>query len=75
MKSFYSDEKKEVTKSSWLNCALRDEEAVYWVSIGHCQAIAVAAAVAVEGTYAFIYCTKWRSGQVLPILYSLTDRL
>ena len=26
-----------------------------------------------EGIYAFIYCTKWRSGQVLPVPYSLTD--
>ena len=26
---------------SWLNCALRDDEAVYWVSIGHYEAIAV----------------------------------
>ena len=26
----------------------------------------------VEGIYAFIYCTKWRSGQVLPMPYSLT---
>ena len=23
------------TRSSWLNCALRDDEAVNWVSIGH----------------------------------------
>ena len=22
------------TRSSWLNCSLRDDEAVYWVSIG-----------------------------------------
>ena len=22
-------------KLDWLNCALRDDEAVYWVSIGH----------------------------------------
>ena len=29
------------TRSSWLNCALRDDEAVYWVSIGHYEAIAV----------------------------------
>ena len=29
------------TRSSWLNCALRDEEAVYWVSIGHYKAVAV----------------------------------
>ena len=26
----------------------------------------------VEGIYAFIYCTKWRSGQVLPIPYGQT---
>ena len=33
---------KEVkTRSSWLNCALRDDEAVYWVSIGHYEAVAV----------------------------------
>ena len=29
------------TRSSWLNCALRDDEAVYWVSIGHCEALAI----------------------------------
>ena len=29
------------TRSSWLNCALRDDEAVYWVSIGHYEALAV----------------------------------
>ena len=28
-------------RSSWLNCASRDDEAVYWVSIGHYEAIAV----------------------------------
>ena len=27
------------TRSSWLNCALRDDEAVYWVSIGHYEAV------------------------------------
>ena len=26
-----------------------------------------------EAIYAFIYCTKWRSGQVLPMPHSLTD--
>ena len=26
---------EKMTRSSWLNCALRDDEAVYWVSIGH----------------------------------------
>ena len=30
-----------VTRSSWLNCALRDDEAVYWISIGHYEAVAV----------------------------------
>ena len=29
------------TRSSWLNGALRDDEAVYWVSIGHYEAVAV----------------------------------
>ena len=29
----------------------------------------------VEGIYAFIYCTKWRSGQVLPMPHSLTHSL
>ena len=30
-----------ITRSSWLNCALRDGETVYWVSKGHYEAIAV----------------------------------
>ena len=30
-----------LTRSSWLNCALRDDEAMYWVSIGHYEAVAV----------------------------------
>ena len=29
------------TRSSWLNCALRNDKAVYWVSIGHYEAVAV----------------------------------
>ena len=29
------------TRSSWLNCELRDDEAVYWVTIGHCEALAI----------------------------------
>ena len=29
------------TRSSWLNCALRGDEAVYWVSLGHYEAEAV----------------------------------
>ena len=28
-------------RSSWLNCALRDDEAVYWVIIGHYEAVEV----------------------------------
>ena len=32
---------KKGTRSSWLNCALRDDEAVYWNIIGHYEAIAV----------------------------------
>ena len=31
--------KRNYTRSSWLNCALRDDEAVYWVSIGHYEAV------------------------------------
>ena len=30
-----------LTRSSWLNCALRDDEAVYLVSRGHYEAVAV----------------------------------
>ena len=33
--------KKKKTRSSWLNCALRDDEAVYWVSVGHYEVVAV----------------------------------
>ena len=29
------------TRPSWLNCALRGDEALYWVSIGHYEAVAV----------------------------------
>ena len=29
------------TRSSWLNCALRDDEAVYWLRRGHYEAVAV----------------------------------
>ena len=29
------------TRSIWLNCAIRDDEAVYLVSIGHYEAVAV----------------------------------
>ena len=30
-----------INTKSWINCALRDDEAVYWVSIGHYEAVAV----------------------------------
>ena len=33
----HSRKSKNVTRFSWLNCALRDDEAVYWVSIGQQQ--------------------------------------
>ena len=33
--------KREETRSSWFNCALRDDEALCWVSIGHYEALAV----------------------------------
>ena len=29
------------TGSSWLNCALRDDEAVHWTSKGHYEAVEV----------------------------------
>ena len=29
------------TRSSWFNCALLDDEAVYWVIIGQYEAVAV----------------------------------
>ena len=32
---------KPLTRSSWLNCGLRVDEAVYWVSIGHYEVVAV----------------------------------
>ena len=58
------------TRSSWLNCALRDDEAVYWVSIGHYEAVAAGDVTwSVEGIHAFIYCTKRRSGQVSSMPY------
>ena len=59
------------TRSSWLNCALRDDEAVYWVSIGHYEVV-IDDTGSVEDIHAFIYCKKWRSGQVLPMPDSLT---
>ena len=37
----WKNTKLSQTRSSWLNCALRDDEAVYWVSIGHYEAVAV----------------------------------
>ena len=47
---------------------IRDDEAVYWVSIGHYEAVAVIDDTgSVEDIHAFIYCKKWRSGEVLPM--------
>ena len=42
--AFEAEEVKQLSfqkRSSWLNCALRDDEAVYWVSLGHYEAVAV----------------------------------
>ena len=39
--SIESCKQMKLTRSSWLNCALRDDEAVYWVSLGHYEAVAV----------------------------------
>ena len=58
------------TRSSWLNCALRDDEAVCWVSIGHYEAVqqlVIDDTGSVEDIHAFIHCKKWRSGHVLPM--------
>ena len=38
---FESIESHDKTRSSWVNCALRDEEAVYWVSVAHYEAVSV----------------------------------
>ena len=37
--SSFPNKNSRKTRSSWLNCALRDDEAVYWVSIGHSEAV------------------------------------
>ena len=48
-------EKTTKTRSSWLNWALRGDEAVYWVSIGHYEAVALIDDTgSVEGIYAFM---------------------
>ena len=59
--------KVTITRSSWLNCALQGDEAVYWVSIGHYETVAVRNwwYWVSRGIYAIIYWTKWRSRQVL----------
>ena len=46
LKSYNSQEVKKFknpykTRSSRLNCALRDDDAVYWVSIGHYEGLAI----------------------------------
>ena len=67
-----SEQKSALTRSSRLNCALRDDEAVYWVSMRRYQLV-IDDTGSVEDIHAFIYCTKWRSGQVLPMPDRLTD--
>ena len=74
------------TRSSWFNCALRGDEAVYWVSIGQQWLVYSGTGVSMrryqlvndltesgEGIHAFIHYKKWRSGQVLPMPHRLTD--
>ena len=66
------------TRSSLLNCALRDDEAVYWAIIGLYEAVAVGNWwywVSRGHLCLYIYWRKWRSGQVLPMLYWLTHSL
>ena len=60
------ERKVRKTRSSWLNCALRDDDAVYLVSMRRYQLV-IYDTGSVEDIHAFIYCTKWRSGQVLPM--------
>ena len=38
---FLKKKERLKTRFSWLNCALWDDEAVCWVSIGYCEALAV----------------------------------
>ena len=64
------------TRSSWLDCALRDDEAVYWVSLGHNKAVSVGNWwYWVRRGHLCLYhiLKKWRSGQVSRVAYSLTD--
>ena len=51
-----------LTRSSWLNCSLKDDEAGYWVSVGHYEALAFGNwwYWVREDIHAFIYWTKWR---------------
>ena len=73
------------TRSSWLNCSLRGDEAVYWVSIGQ-QSLVLGGTEPVRryrlisdntgsasGLYAFIY---WEKVEILSGVtdLSLTDK-
>ena len=53
--------KKCKSRSSWLNCAFEVMKLIIDVT------------GPVEGIFAFIYWTEWRSGQVLLMPHSLTD--
>ena len=46
---------------------MTEATSMYWVSIRHYEAVAIG-----NWWYCFIYCTKWRSGQVLPTPHWLT---
>ena len=62
-----------LTRSSWLNCALQDDEAVYWVSKGSNgwylvvlsqYEVIIDVTGSAECTYAFIHWKKWKSSGV-----------
>ena len=75
------------TRSSWFNCALRGDEAVYWISIGQQWLVLSQYEVdrvlrryqmlidvtgSLEGIMP-LYIEIVEIGQVLPMPYSLTD--
>ena len=77
----------DVTRSSWLSCALRGDEAMYWVSIVHQWLVLVGlykvsiwwywldpdGTGSVWGMYAFMYWKPWISGRIGSLTQRLTD--
>ena len=81
-------EKEESTRSSGLNCAFWDDEAVYWVSIvqqygWHLVVLSQYKVVLANswrhwvriGHVCLYILRTWKSGQVLPMPNTQTDRL